>query len=377
MKMPRFPSNARSVASIVIPVHGQEEWTRRALAAVHEHTSVTYEVIVVDDASPTGTAEWLGDVNGILVHRNERNVGFGVTCNVGAAHARGRHLVFLNSDALPQAGWLEPLVHALDNPDVGAAGPRILNLDGTLQEAGALVAGDGTTEFYGLAGDPDLPEHTFARTVDYVSGACLAVKRAAFSVAGGFDAAYGRGYYEDVDLCLRLRKLGYRTLYVPQSTVMHAHRASSSEEEAVALSEVNRSTFIVRRRADLAGRPAWEASLRGIHAAREGSVAGTALIVAEEFAAVEELVESLAAETAIRTTVFAPDVAPATDVEVLPLERLDHELNARRFAYDIVFVGDDAARGVVQRTQPQAVVHSLPVADAPAALLADAGVVSR
>src|SRR5207247_2876937 len=140
----------------------------------------------------------------------------------GAAHARSRLLLFLNSDALVHEGWLPPLLERAAEPRVGAVAPRFLNLDGSVQEAGALLYREPATAAYG-AGETESVELRRPRMLDYASAACLLVERRAFDEVGGFDPAYGKAYYEDVDLCLALASQGYLTVYEPRSAVTHVH----------------------------------------------------------------------------------------------------------------------------------------------------------
>ena len=137
--------------SVVMATHDAWGWIERSLAALAEHTPPVYEVIVVDNASSPATIDHLtGDVAGIRLIRNAENRGFGPANNQGAAEARGEILALLNSDLLVHAGWLGPLLARLDaDPACGAVAPRVLNVDGTLQEAGAILARDGTAAKHG------------------------------------------------------------------------------------------------------------------------------------------------------------------------------------------------------------------------------------
>jgi GT2 family glycosyltransferase len=353
-----FPRPLRPEVAVVIPVHGREDWTLKTLRALLEHTTLPYEVVLVDDASP---GEPVGhDVEGVTVLRNESKLGFGASCNRGALVARGRDLVFLNSDALPHEGWLEPLLARLARPGVGAAGPKLLNLDGSLQQAGALVGGDGRTAFYGYGDDPNDEPYAFARAVDYVSGACLAIGRGLFSTLGGFDSAYGAGYYEDADLCLRLAERGYETWYEPQSVVTHVHRASRAEADAIELTERNRAIFALRRRAALTGREPLEgADGRAQLTARDAPADGSLLALGAHD---DDVLAALARRwPRVRTTVLAlgteTHAGPTTET-ARPDDPVAF-LASRRFAYDVVLVAESvpaSLRQAIAETQPQAVV---------------------
>ena len=142
-----FPEVAEPRVSVVMVTHDAWEWIERSLAALARHSPPVYEVIVVDNASSPATVQRLErEVVGARLIRNAENEGFGPATNRGVAQARGEVLALLNSDLEVNAGWLEPLLEVLDgDAGCGAVAPRVLNLDGTLQEAGAIVARDGTT----------------------------------------------------------------------------------------------------------------------------------------------------------------------------------------------------------------------------------------
>jgi GT2 family glycosyltransferase len=252
-----FPSASRPAVSISIVTHGAERWVWRALTAVLDHTEPPYEVILVDNASPRGMVRRLqSDVENVRLVLNETNRGFGPANNQAAALAAAPFLVFLNSDALVHDGWLSFLRQRMESgPDVGAVAPRLLNLDGTLQEAGALLFGNGYTQFVGFGDDPAKPSYRFLREVDYASAACLMVRARAFAEVGGFSAEYAPAYYEDVDLCLELRRRGYRTVYEPRAVVTHVRGASGDPELAKRLWLRNHPIFFARWKEFLAARP--------------------------------------------------------------------------------------------------------------------------
>lgn len=243
--------------SVVIVTHGAWGWTAQALAALAAHADRPYELIVVDNASADETPARLDELPDARVVFNDSNRGFGPGCNQGAALALAPLLLFLNTDALVHAGWLEPMIDGLERaPWVGAVVPRYLHEDGRLQEAGALLAQDGTVLTYGDGDRPDRLRYRFRRVVDYGGAACMLVRRAEFLALGGFDAVFAPAYYEDVDLCFRLAQTGRLTLYEPRAVVTHIRHASGGLARASELSETNRATFVARWHAQLRGRPA-------------------------------------------------------------------------------------------------------------------------
>ncbi|HEY0409825.1 MAG TPA: glycosyltransferase family 2 protein, partial [Candidatus Dormibacteraeota bacterium] len=226
-----MPRSERPEVSVVLVTFNAWEWTQRALAALVENTEPCYEVIVADNASADGTLEGLAGVEGITLLRNPVNLGFGPAVNQAALHARARYLLLLNTDALVRPGWLPPLRAILDaEPDVGAVAPRLLHLDGTVQEAGSIVWGDAEMWPYGATQPAERPEYRFRRDVDYASAACLLLRRSAFVDVGGLHPAYAPAYFEDVDLCLSLWDRGLRTVCQPASEVTHAGGASSDRQ---------------------------------------------------------------------------------------------------------------------------------------------------
>lgn len=252
----RIPATDRPELSVVMVTLNAWEWTRRAIAALLEHTEAPLELIVVDNASTDGTLEGLEAVEGLTLVRNPVNAGFGPAANQGALLARAPLLLFLNTDALVHSGWLPPLRAVLEaEADVAAAAPRLLHPDGTLQEVGSILWGDAAVWPYGPTGTAADPAFRFRRDVDYASGACLLFRRSAFVEAGGFDAVYAPAYFEDVDLCLRLWESGRRVVCQPCSEVTHAGGASSDPASRARLIERNRAVLASRWRRLLAERP--------------------------------------------------------------------------------------------------------------------------
>jgi GT2 family glycosyltransferase len=364
------PAGSARVA-VVIVTCGAWTWTRRALEALYRYTP-DVEVVVVDNASPDGTPERLRqEVEGMRVVANGDNVGFARAANQGAELVGGELVAFLNNDALVHRGWLAPLVEALDrDARVAAAGPRLLNLDGSLQEAGALIARDGSTWSYGYGDDPDRPEYRFPRVVDYAAGACLLVRRAALLECGGFADAYSPAYYEDVDLCFALAARGLRTAYEPRSLVTHARHGSGDAAHARALSRRNRVTFLERWGDGLEARPATlEPPMpRAILGARDARALDR-ILVAGAGARIDPLLGALAdLRPDARITALLEDAdpagAPVADLlaqgieAVAGLDDASDWLADRRFHYDVVVVADGGA-DTLEATQPQALRLSI------------------
>lgn len=209
--------------SIVIPVWNKMELTVQCLTKLAEATKgIEYEVIVVDNHSTDGTAEFLRQLSGdVRIIRNEANLGFAKACNQGARAARGKYLVFLNNDTIPQQNWLAPLVQEVEeHPEVGVVGSKLLYPDGTIQHAGVVFSRDGAPYHIYQKMPADWPAVNRRREFQAVTGACLLMRRGLFEAVGGFDEKFINGF-EDVDLCLKVRERGKQVIYQPRSVLFH------------------------------------------------------------------------------------------------------------------------------------------------------------
>lgn len=243
--------------SVVIVLFNQAGLSRQAFSALADQTEVTFETIVVDNASSDSTPQLLDRLDGVTVIRNATNVGFLHAANQGARVAQGRHIVFLNNDAILHPHALRQGVRRLDGcATIGAVGGRIVLADGSLQEAGCTAYRTGSTAGYGRGKDPHAAAFCFVRDVDFCSGAFLMVRKDLWQRLGGFDPAYAPAYYEDTDLCLRIQDAGFRVVYDPSIWLTHFEWASStSGVDAVALMEGRQALFAQRHQARLAQRP--------------------------------------------------------------------------------------------------------------------------
>ncbi len=239
------PANTRPRVSVIIVLYGRADMAIPAIAALIANSPPCFELIIVDNASPDDALELVSSrVVGAMIVRNSLNVGFSAGVDVGALHARGEFLLLLNSDVFVEPGWLPPLLAALDrSPSLAGVSPVLLNIDGSVQEAGSLLFAGGVTRAVTSA---DRWALDFSRTVPYVSAACLLLRRSVFTKLGGLDCVYGLGYYEDVELAMELDHLGLSLGYVAGSSARHVHGASSSRERAMRRTVHNRAIFARR-----------------------------------------------------------------------------------------------------------------------------------
>ncbi|MTD58323.1 glycosyltransferase [Amycolatopsis pithecellobii] len=268
------------IVSVIIPVYGHWDYTRRCLESIElTRPRTPFEVIVVDDSSVDDSADRVAACPGVRLVRTPRNLGFIGACNLGAEHARGELVLFLNNDTEVQPGWLDKLVEVVeDRLDIGLVGSKLVYPDGSLQESGGIIWADGTGWNYGRNQPADMPWFQTMRDVDYCSGAAVLVRRELFERIGGFDTRFAPAYYEDTDLAFAVRDAGYRTVVQPASVVVHHEGVSNGTDLASGVKrhqELNRQIFVDKWAAQLAGHLP-EASPANVWLGRQRTAAGHA-----------------------------------------------------------------------------------------------------
>jgi N-acetylglucosaminyl-diphospho-decaprenol L-rhamnosyltransferase len=246
------PSDVPRVTAVVVSYNSRED-LRRCLASLRAHSGIPCQVVVVDNASTDGSADLVAkEFPEARVIRNRENLGFSRANNKGLREAAGAYALILNSDAELTPGALPALVARLDaRPRLGAAGPRTLSPDGTVQVSfgPALTPLAEWRQRHLVRGvkrrDPAALEEAAARAgvehePDWVSGSCLLARKDALDAVGGFDESFFL-YEEDVDLCLRLRRAGWGVLFTPAAEVVHHLGRSMEADPARARLEYPRS----------------------------------------------------------------------------------------------------------------------------------------
>ena len=231
--------------TVILVLWNQAALTLACLRSLAEEVSVPLEVIIVDNASTDGTADLLAKVHNARILRMDDNIGFLRGVNAALAEVRGGHVLLLNNDATLRSGTLTAAVSAMDSADdIGAVGGPIVLPNGALQEAGSIVWRDGSCHGYGRDGQPGDGPYMFRREVDYCSGAFLLIREGMFQKMGGFDTVYAPAYYEETDLCMRIRANGYRIIYEPRAVIDHFEFGSSTKiSTALELQRKNQKTF--------------------------------------------------------------------------------------------------------------------------------------
>lgn len=241
--------------SIIILNLNKSKLTLKCVESVRNHTPHgVCEIIVVDNGSVLEQAEHLRnslreDIQFISL---TENMFFGEGNNIAAEKASGRLLLFLNNDVTFADNAVEQLLTAFRSCFApGAIGPRFLYTDGKLQEAGGFMRPDGWPVQQGK-GELELDSHfeQGCHIVDYCSAACLLVEREVFLKLGGFDPLFDPAYFEDCDLCLRIRSLGLFTYFSSNTKVYHEENTTSASlwhnEKINEIATRNHQTFLRR-----------------------------------------------------------------------------------------------------------------------------------
>lgn len=227
------------IVSIVIPVFDKLPFTRQCLdrLARHAASGPSFEVIVVDNASSDGTAAFFADGTrpdlDLVYVRNEVNEGFSRGNNIGARRARGRYLLFLNNDTIVTHGWLQAMVDTAErDPRVGIVGiKQLFPYTNLVHHTGIVFAADGTPRHIYPHVDGSRPHVNRQREYQAVTGACLLIARDLFDACGGFDEGYRNGY-EDIDLCLTVRRRGRSVVCCTSGCIYHYGQISETRTDA-------------------------------------------------------------------------------------------------------------------------------------------------
>ena len=230
------------LVSIIVPTHNAAKLLRVCIASIIARTQYApFEILLVNNRSDDPKALELfaeyAREDGVRVLDYEMPFNYSAINNFAARHARGEILCLLNNDVeVLGTGWLGELVSHAVRPEIGAVGARLYYPTMRLQHAGVItgiggVAGHAFKNF--PRDDPGTPQFRphLAQNLSAVTAACLAVRRAVYFEAGGFDERKLPVAFNDVDFCLKVQALGYRNLYTPFAELLHHESASRGLED--------------------------------------------------------------------------------------------------------------------------------------------------
>ena len=223
--------------SIIIVNYNVKEFLQNLLHSIDKALqNLSSEIIVVDNASDDGSIEWIkSKFPSVKLIENKTNLGFGKANNQALKIAEGKYLLLINPDAIVSEDTFTKMIHFLEGQkDAGLAGCKILNPDGSLQLACRRSFPGPWTSFCKVTGLSNFFPNSkmFARynltylnenqtyEVDAISGSFMMLKRVVYEKLGGFDEQFFM-YGEDLDLCYRVQKAGYKVFYVHTTQVIH------------------------------------------------------------------------------------------------------------------------------------------------------------
>jgi GT2 family glycosyltransferase len=234
-----LPANLPLV-SIIIATKDKVELLQACLDTLLQRTSYSpYELIIVDNGSvESRTLQYLNHLQAdfrvrVLPYPHPYN--YSAINNHAAGHARGSYLCLLNNDTEVVAGaWLTEMMRYAVRPEIGAVGAKLLYADGTIQHAGVVIGiGDAAGHAHRNLPADDVGYFRQTHIPHYVSavtGACLLVDKQKFFAAGGLDEKTLPIAFNDVDLCLKLQRAGWRNIYVPHAVLIH-HESKSRQKD--------------------------------------------------------------------------------------------------------------------------------------------------
>lgn len=225
--------------SVIIVSWNTRELLAKALHSLPgDNAEFELETFVVDNGSQDGSVEMIrGQFPDATLIENEENLGFAAANNLALQRVHGEYILLLNSDAELLPGALEAMASLLSSVQTaGLVGAWILNPDRSMQASFVdfpnlwreflILSGIGRRVFGNWYPSHNPKQSRVSRSVDYVSGACLLVRRSAYDDVGGFDDTYFM-YAEEVDLCYRMWQGGWQVWYQPEAEVLHMGGGSS------------------------------------------------------------------------------------------------------------------------------------------------------
>lgn len=251
---------ARNKVSIIILNRDGHHHLQRCIPSIISRTECkNYEIIVVDNHSHDDSVKYLESLNisFLRIIKNRENESFSAANNKAANTASGEYLVFLNNDTEPLNGWLEEMILTIESEhDVGIVGSKLIYPDkggswvrslmdrsgykaNSVQHAGIMfMSYKGYIKPYnvGKSASPFAEGVNTLKDYPAITAACMLIRKSTFREAGGFDTQYVYGL-EDVDLCLRVRKMGLRVVYCPYSVLYHYEFGTQKEDVAAEIKE--------------------------------------------------------------------------------------------------------------------------------------------
>ena len=256
---PWFRNEKPVDVSVIVPLYKSDKVIIDLIRSFPLKNRLTWEIIFVDDCCPNKSKEtvlqaWATRKGEIItpigkIVFNAVNKGYGQACNAGVDFALGKHLIFLNADTQLTPNWMEPMIELFNDPKVGIVGNMHLKEggghDGTIDSAGSEWKWPDMSFVH-------IARHCYQKQSistpfkinncpkellevgerEMVTGCCFAMPKKLFNYIGGFNPNYRIGYWEDSEICMNVRELGYKILFQPNSIIHHklGHTSSGNHQ---------------------------------------------------------------------------------------------------------------------------------------------------
>lgn len=238
----KFALKEKPLVSVIIPNKDHKEDLEkciRSLDEVNNYHNIEY-IIVENNSTEDETFAYYKELEAKnerakVVYWKGKGFNYPAINTYGVQYAKGEYLLFLNNDTeILNEDCIEELLSYCVREDVGAVGARMYYEDGTIQHAGVIVGAGGVAAHAFLNLPHDTPGYfgraIMAQDLSAVTAACVMIPRKVYEEVGGFDEAYAVAF-NDVDLCMKIRKAGYLVVYNPQAELMHYESKSRGYED--------------------------------------------------------------------------------------------------------------------------------------------------
>ena len=237
----KYPVQGKPLVSVIIPNKDEKETLQTCLEMLEKNTGYqNFEIIIVENNSTTDEIfRYYKELSGnrkIHLLRLGKEFNYSAINNFAAAHAKGEYLLFLNNDVKSiNPDWLEEMLGVCQRPEVGGVGAKLIYPDNTIQHAGCVIGMGGIAGhmFVDMPADRTgyLHKASLLQDMSAVTAACLLMKKEVFEQAGGFTEELAVAF-NDVDLCLKVRKNGYLIVYDPYAKLYHMESKTRGAEDS-------------------------------------------------------------------------------------------------------------------------------------------------
>ncbi len=247
--------NTECISIIIVNYNGRQ-YLQECLHSIKEQKDPGFftEIIVVDNASTDGSVKYIKEkFPGIRIIQLNKNYGFAKANNIGVKESKGEYIVFVNNDVLVEKNWLSSLYKRIKHePNCGAVVGKTMLYEQKhiVQNAGSIVFKDGYARDRGAvvrknnqSYEEDGSFYSQPTKVAACCGVNMIISKQVFQKVGGFDENYFM-YYEDIDLSLSIRRLGYVIFFEPLAKIYHHHSATSKEWSDFFVYETEKSRLI-------------------------------------------------------------------------------------------------------------------------------------